>query len=162
MVLSKFICKLPELQTTLPFLPDFIEFYQWLHKDLAGVLTPEKADKLSIKKLVDQMSRHYSGESGRKLRSLYQRVKCMISLLKLECMLYVIIPCILSGGYKCYMKDATGETAVGGFDKISVRHFLTLDASTLPGNSEGDILYSIIYYMVKAIVKKSTSSINPC
>ena len=52
------------------------------------------------------------------------------------------------------MKDATGVTADGGFDKISVRHFLTLDASTLPGNSEGDILYSIIYYMVKAIVKK--------
>ena len=48
-------------------------------------------------------------------------------------------------------------TAVGGFDKISVRHFLTLDASTIPGNSEGDILYSIIYYMVKAIVKKKIS-----
>ena len=159
MVLSKFICKLPEIQITLPFLPDFIEFYQWLHKDLAGVLTPEKADKLSIKKLVDQMSRHYSGESGRKLRSLYQRVKGMISLLKLESMLYVIFPCILLDGY---MKDATCMTAVGGFDKTSVRHFLTLDASTLTGNSEDDILYRIIYYMVKAIVKKSTSSIIPC
>ena len=160
-VLSKYICKLPEIQLALPFLPDFIEFYQWLHKDLAGVLTPEKADKLSIKKLVDKMSRHYSGESGRKLRSLYQRVKCKISVLKLESMLYVISPCILLGGYNDYMKDATGMTAVGGFDKISVRHFLTLDASTLPGNSEGDILYSIIYYMVKTIVKKKSSSTNP-
>ena len=64
------------MQITFPFLPDFIEFYQWLHKDLPGVLTPENADKLSIKKLVDQMSKHYSGESGEKLMSLYQRVKC--------------------------------------------------------------------------------------
>ena len=78
-VLSKFICKMPELQTTLPFLPDFMEFYQWLHKDLAGVLTPENADKISIKRLVDQMSSHYS--KG-KLIGLYQRVKrkksCMV------------------------------------------------------------------------------------
>ena len=74
-VLSKFICKMPELQTTLPFLPDFMDFYQWLHKDLAGVLTPEKADKISIKGLVDQMSRHYSKESCRELIGLYQRVK---------------------------------------------------------------------------------------
>ena len=86
-LLSKFITKLPEMQITLPFLPDFIEFYQWLHKDLAGVLTPEKADKLSIKKLVDQMSRHYSGESGRKLKSLYEEVKCMMSLRSPCCML---------------------------------------------------------------------------
>ena len=75
-VLSKFISKQSEVEGTLPFLTDFMEFYQWLHKDLAGLLTPEKADKLSIKKLVDQMSRHYSGESGRKMMSLYQRVKC--------------------------------------------------------------------------------------
>ena len=75
-VLSKFICKMPELQTTLPLLPDFMEFYQWLHKDLAGVLTPEKADKISIKRLVDQMSSHYSSEICRKLIRLYQRVKC--------------------------------------------------------------------------------------
>ena len=75
MVLSKFICKVPEIETTLPYLPDFMEFYQWLHKDLAGVLTPEKADKLSMKSLVKQMSKHYAGERGDKLMSLYQRVK---------------------------------------------------------------------------------------
>jgi len=72
-VLSKFIYKMPEIQTILPFLPDFMEFYQWLHRDLAGVLTPEGADRISIKKLVDRMSRH-NGESGSKL-SLYKRVK---------------------------------------------------------------------------------------
>ena len=77
-VLSKFTSKQSEVEGTLPFLTDFMEFYQWLHKDLAGLLTPEKADKLSIKKLVDQMSRHYSGESGRKMMSLYQRVKCKV------------------------------------------------------------------------------------
>ena len=75
MVLSKFICKVTEIETTLPYLPDFMEFYQWLHKDLAGVLTPEKADKLSMKSLVKQMSKHYAGERGDKLMSLYQRVK---------------------------------------------------------------------------------------
>ena len=73
-VLSRFIYKMPEIQTILPFLPDFMEFYQWLHRDLAGVLTPEEAEKVTIKKLVDQMSRHYS-ESGSKLKSLYKRVK---------------------------------------------------------------------------------------
>ena len=73
-VLSRFICKMPEIQTILPFLPDFMEFYQWLHRDLAGVLTPEVADRISIKKLVDRMSRNY-GESGSKLMSLYKRVK---------------------------------------------------------------------------------------
>ena len=73
-VLSMFICKMPEIQTILPFLPDFMEFYQWLHRDLAGVLTPEVADRISIKKLVDRISRH-NGESGSKLMSLYKRVK---------------------------------------------------------------------------------------
>ena len=38
--------------------------------------------------------------------------------------------------------------AVGEFDKISVRSFLTLDASKVAGNSEGDILYQNIYQMV--------------
>ena len=73
-VLSKFICKMPEIQTILPFLPDLIEFYQWLHRDLAGLLTAEEADKISMKNLVNWMSRHY-GESGSKLMSLYGRVK---------------------------------------------------------------------------------------
>ena len=73
-VLSRFICKMPEIQTILPFLPDFIEFYQWLHRDLAGVLTPEGAEKVTIRELVDRMSRHYR-DSGSKLMSLYERVK---------------------------------------------------------------------------------------
>ena len=50
------------------------------------------------------------------------------------------------------MKDAVGMTPDGEFDKICVRSFLTLDASTLAGNSEGDILYSIIYEMVNVHV----------
>ena len=73
-VLSKFIYKMPQIQTILPYLPDFIEFYQWLHRDLAGLLTQELADKLSIKKLVDHMSR-LRGERGSKLMSLYKRMK---------------------------------------------------------------------------------------
>jgi len=78
---------MPEIQTILPYLPDFMEFYQWLHRDLAGVLTPEGADKISIKKLVDRMSRN-NGESGSKLMSLYKRVKgnCVINLLMLPFM----------------------------------------------------------------------------
>ena len=86
-VLSKFIYKMPEIQTILPYLPDFMEFYQWLHRDLAGVLTPEGADKISIKKLVDRMSRH-NGESGSKLMSLYKRVKgnCALNLFMLPFM----------------------------------------------------------------------------
>jgi len=51
-----------------------MEFYQWLHRDLAGVLTPERAERITIKKLVDRMSRHI-GEGGSKLVSLYKRVK---------------------------------------------------------------------------------------
>ena len=73
--LLQFICKMPEVQTMLPYLPDFLEFYQWLHRDLAGVLTPETAHKISIKNLVKQMSKHYAGERDDKLMSLYQRVK---------------------------------------------------------------------------------------
>ena len=75
MLLSQFICKMPEIQTTLPYLPDFMEFYQWLHRDLAGLLTPETVHKISIKNLVKQMSKHYAGEKGDKLMFLYQRVK---------------------------------------------------------------------------------------
>ena len=75
MLLSQFMYKMPELQTALPYLPDFMEFYQWLHRDLAGVLTPETVHKISIKNLVKQMSKHYAGEKGDKLMSLYQRVK---------------------------------------------------------------------------------------
>ena len=81
MLLSRFICKMPEVQTTLPYLPDFLEFYQWLHKDLAGVLTPERAHKISIKSLVKQMSKHYAGEKGDKLMSLYERVKGIVHIL---------------------------------------------------------------------------------
>ena len=57
---------------------------------------------------------------------------------------------ILIGGYNQYIKN--GQTAEGKFDEIRVRSFLTLDASKLAGNSEGDILYSIIYTMVNTIV----------
>ena len=150
-VLSKFIHKQSEVESTLPFLTDFMEFYQWLHRDLAGVLTPEKADKLAIKKLVDQMSRHYSGESGRKLISLYQRVKCNICGW-CQTLCSNDFSCILLGGYNHYITNAVGMTSVEEFDKICVRSFLTLDASILAGNSEGDILYSIIYEMVNVHV----------
>ena len=42
--------------------------------DRFEVLTPEQADKISIKNLLDRMSRH-NGENGSKLMSLYKRVK---------------------------------------------------------------------------------------
>jgi len=150
-VLSKFICKMPELQTTLPYLPDFVAFYQWLHKDLAGELTPEKADKVSIKRLVDQMSSHYSCEGRRKLMNLYKQVKCNeLCMVDAELLGVMMFFYVLIGGYSQYIRN--GPTSVGEFDEICVRSFLTLDASKLAGNSEGDILYSIIYEMVNTNV----------
>ena len=74
-VLLQFISKADILQAGSPFLPDFIEFHQWLHNDLAGVLTPLDARKCPISTLVRRMAKHYSGKRGEELQSLYNRVK---------------------------------------------------------------------------------------
>ena len=68
----------------------------------------------------------------------------------LNCLMWLLIIIIITGGYEQYIRN--GPPAEGEFDEIRVRSFLTLDASKIAGNSEGDILYSIIYEMVNTIV----------
>ena len=63
------------------------------------------------------------------------------------------IPSFAIDGYNHRLK-AAGGTDSQGFDRICVRDFLTLDASTLTVNTDEDILYK----MICEIVSKSTSN----
>ena len=57
-------------------LPDLIEFYQWLHTDLAHLVTRHRAcSALTIKRVVALASHRVPDGMATQLQELYQRVK---------------------------------------------------------------------------------------
>ena len=57
-------------------LPVLVELYQWLHIDLAYLVTEEKAAKMTFGSAIAEASKHYYSAAGRKdLNALYQQLK---------------------------------------------------------------------------------------
>lgn len=84
-LLSRFSLQWRRLQVGGELLPDLVEFYQWLHTDLAHVVSYEMACKVKIKNIIDRAVRKYSSDMGEHLFQLFTRVKgeqciCLVML----------------------------------------------------------------------------------
>ena len=65
-----------QLQAGRLLLPVLIEFYQWLHSDLAYLVTEHDAYEMTIGQVVTEASKHYYSSTGRKdLSALYRELK---------------------------------------------------------------------------------------
>lgn len=74
-LLSRFALEWRRLQAGGELLPDLVELYQWLHTDLAHIVSYEMACKVKIKSVIDRAVRKYSPDMGEHLRQLFAKVK---------------------------------------------------------------------------------------
>lgn len=56
-------------------LPDLVKFYQWLHTDIAPLLTYDQASTMTIGKVIARVETNVKKEEGVLIRELYERVK---------------------------------------------------------------------------------------
>lgn len=73
--LSKFVTSWERLQVGGALLPDLVELYTWLHKNLAYVLTLEKASEITIGHIIELIERKRGKDLGKHMRSLYEKVE---------------------------------------------------------------------------------------
>ena len=74
-LLAKFTMERPLLHKGEVLLPDLVELYQWLHKDIAHLLTYEKASSITIDQVVSFARKKLNKQDGEHICNLYQRVK---------------------------------------------------------------------------------------
>ena len=73
--LARFILEQPQLHTGGILLPDLVNLYQWLHKDIAHLLTRDHASSITIGQVIDFAEKKLGKEQGKHIRKLYDRVK---------------------------------------------------------------------------------------
>lgn len=73
--LAWFVMDLKRLQVGGELLPDLVEFYQWIHTNLSLRVTKQHASSITIRKVIDLAVKNAKGESGKHLRSLYERLR---------------------------------------------------------------------------------------
>ena len=56
-------------------LTDLVELYQWIHQELAYVVTRSDAETIYISRAVQVLANSYSPEEGERLHNLYKRVR---------------------------------------------------------------------------------------
>ena len=71
-VLSKFALVYPRLKAGGTLLPDLIEFYQWIHTELAYLVTYNYAQNHGLEEVITKADQKYEGLD---LCELYERVK---------------------------------------------------------------------------------------
>ena len=71
-ILSKFVLEYPRLHAAGALLPDLLEFYQWIHTELAYLVTRKYAESESIGAVIKTAEKKYAGID---LNKLYERVK---------------------------------------------------------------------------------------
>ena len=81
-VLSKFALTYPRLKAGGALLPDLIEFYQWIHTELAYLVTKNYAQKNGFEEVITKADQKYE---GRDLFMLYERVKGVVLVVTLKC-----------------------------------------------------------------------------
>ena len=81
-VLSKFALTYPRLKAGGALLPDLIEFYQWIHTELAYLVTKKYAQKNGFEEVITKADQKYE---GRDLFKLFERVKGVVLVVKLKC-----------------------------------------------------------------------------
>lgn len=63
------------LQVGGSLLPPLVEFYQWLHTDLAHLLTHDQASSITIGRVIELAEGNLDKDSGKHIRKLYEEVK---------------------------------------------------------------------------------------
>ena len=71
----EFVLNYERLRVGGTLLPKLIEFYKWLHSQLAYQLTREQAEKYTAKQIVDVVAKHCSMPTRDHLLKLYAEVK---------------------------------------------------------------------------------------
>ena len=74
-MLTQFVLERPQLQAGGRLLPDLMEFYLWLHAQLAYIVSYDKATELKIGQVVERAVERYSKDFGTHIKELYERVK---------------------------------------------------------------------------------------
>ena len=74
-MLTQFVLERPQLQAGGRLLPDLVEFYLWLHTQLAYIVSYDKATELKIGQVVERAVERYSKDFGTHVKVLYERVK---------------------------------------------------------------------------------------
>ena len=74
-LLAKFTIEWPLLCKGEDLLPDLVEMYQWLHKDIAHLLTYEEASSITIGQVVSFARKKLNKQDGEHIWNLYQKVK---------------------------------------------------------------------------------------
>ena len=74
-VLWLFTLERKKLQMGGTLLPDLVEFYQWIHTELSHLVTYERAEEVSIGKIIDLSAKRYSREYSDHLTGLFKRVE---------------------------------------------------------------------------------------
>jgi hypothetical protein len=73
--LSKFVREWTCLEVGGLLLPPLMELYQWLHTDIAHLLTHEQASSLTIGQLIELAERKFDSQFKQHIRNIYNTVK---------------------------------------------------------------------------------------
>ena len=74
-MLLKFVTEWQCLQVGGVLLPPLVELYQWIHTDLAYLLTREQASHYTIGQLIAQAENKLDKQSRESIRKVYNEVK---------------------------------------------------------------------------------------
>ena len=74
-ILSQYALYRRQLEVGGELLPNLIEFYQWLHQELAYVITRKDAESIPVSRAVKVLAKSYSVDEGERLLQLYKRLK---------------------------------------------------------------------------------------
>ena len=74
-LLAEFVLNRTRLEVAGTILPKLIEFYLWLHSQLAYQLTHDQVETLAIKKVVEVVAKHNPKRTEEYYLNLYKQVK---------------------------------------------------------------------------------------
>jgi hypothetical protein len=74
-LISQFTQQWQRLQAGGKLLPDLLEFYQWLHSELAHVISYQRACEVTIGYIIERVTRKYSTDMKNHWKQLFSRVK---------------------------------------------------------------------------------------
>jgi len=74
-LLLTFVSSIEKLKLCGQMLPLLVDFYLWLHKNLAYQVTMKRAREIKIAEVIDMVSKYHSDDTGNHLKSTYGRLK---------------------------------------------------------------------------------------
>ena len=74
-MLLTFVSSIEKLNLCRQMLPQLIDFYLWLHKNLAYQVTMKRAGEITIAEVINIVSKYHSDDTGIHLRSTYGSLK---------------------------------------------------------------------------------------